>query len=109
MSENKEPNSKIHIVGLRNCVPCDELQEQVKREEIKKLLKEKFGTDEVDTLYADDDTEDGNRARSLCYSIDKFSSPILVVEKKDKDKTKVCLLNNDLEEEKCSIYRELPL
>jgi hypothetical protein len=108
MEEDKKSEAKLYVVGLRECAPCSELQNELKKEEIKEALKEKFGTDKYDVLYADEDGENGNKARNICYSLDKFSSPILVIEKKEKDKTKLCLINENLEEERCGLYKELP-
>lgn len=109
LPDQEESNSKIYIIGTRKCNLCGEWHDQLKKEEMKKVLKEKFRTDKVDVLYGDDDTEDGNHARNLCYSIDKFGAPMLVLERREGDKIKVCLLNEDLEEARCGLYKELPL
>jgi len=108
MSQEAEARPKLHIIGLHECRPCEELKEQVEKEDVKKALMEKFGTDEVDVLYADEDSDGGNKARNICYSIDKFSSPILVLEKQVQEKTRICLINDDLEEERCGELRGLP-
>lgn len=105
----EEDKPQIHIVGLTQCPPCDDLKTQLEREEIKKLLMEKYGTDKTDILYADQDGEEGNKARNFCYSLEKFSAPFVVVEKKHQNRASVCLLDEDLEEERCGIYRQLPL
>jgi hypothetical protein len=109
LPNQEEPEVKLFIIGTKTCGPCKELQNAVKTDEIRKALKEKFGTDEVAVLYGDEDSEDGNKARNFCYSIDHFGSPMLVAEKKIKDKTSVCLINENLEEEKCGVFRELPM
>ncbi len=99
------------IVGLTSCEPCKELQEQIKKEEVVKELAEKHGVDasKVKIMYADVEGPEGDEARNICYSLDKFSSPQLIIEEKEGEKRRLCSLDDKLEKERCADYRTLPM
>lgn len=98
------------IIGITDCEPCRELERDVKKDEIAEQLAAKHGVDasKVKVLYADVAGEEGNDARNICYSVDHFSSPLLVIEKKDGEKRRFCVLNDELEEESCGEFKKLP-
>ena len=106
------PKAKLHLVGLKNCSACDELQVQLKKPEIKKDLEAKYGTSEYDIIYPEEENEGGAKAINICASLDKFYAPMLTVEhapEKDGDKSRVCLIDEKLDETRCAVLKELPV
>lgn len=101
----------IIVVGLSDCKPCLDLQEQLKKEDVAKQLSEKYGVDasKVRVLYADADDASGDEARNICYSVDQFSSPQLIIEEVDEGKRRLCTLDDSLEKKKCAEFKSLPM
>jgi hypothetical protein len=109
--EVEVPKKRLIIVGLTDCAPCVELEKQVKSDDVSKALLEKHGVDgkQVKVMYADKDGKEGDEARNICHSINHYSSPMLVIERDMPDGQRMfCKLTEDLEEEDCSLYEELP-
>ena len=105
------PKNKLYVIGLRNCGACDSLTEQLNQPEMQTALQEKYGTKDFEVIYGEDESESGSKAINMMSSIDKFYAPQLIVEKlpqKEGDKSRICLINEKLEEERCAVYRELP-
>lgn len=113
MPDEEQEDPKIYLVGLKDCEACTSLEETlVTSEGVGKKLRAKYGTDSFKTIYPEDATEskDGELAANICLSLKAFQKfPILVVmKKKDGSETRVCELDDDLDEKKCAIYKELP-
>lgn len=107
-----EEDPKIYLVGLKDCEACTSLEETlVTSEGVGKKLRAKYGTDSFETIYPEDaaESKDGELAANICFSLESFEVfPKLVVMKKKDSETRVCELDDDLDEKKCAVYKELP-
>ena len=100
---------RLYLVSLKECDACKEAKAQLASEEGIRVLEEKLGTHEFEVIYGDGEGEQGDLARNLAYSLDRFSAPMLTKVTVEEGKPKkVCLLGDDLEEKKCAPVRNLP-
>jgi len=97
---------ELYLVSLSECNACEEVKERLKDEEVKRKLKEKYGTSDVKIVYLDRvaESKEDSIAAHICYSLDSFSAPKLVVKKRNR----ICELDERLEEVKCALLRKMP-
>ena len=73
---------------------------------IGKTLNEKYGVNMPEVVYPEEatQTEGGNLAANILYSLGKFVAPLVAILKGDQ----VCELDNSLKERSCAKFKTMP-
>jgi thioredoxin-related protein len=97
-------SKSLILISLEGCGACESIRKQLKKPEIKRVLQEKFGSDEVEEKFADKDA----LATNIAVSLGEYSFPFIVQYEKKGDKAFVCKLSDSFEVERCAEVVELP-
>ena len=97
--------TRIIYVGIKDNPDSEEVANDLTlNREVGKTLLRKYGTDMVEEVYPEENTENGKLGMKILISLGDFGTPKLAVLKEEEGK--VCELRlNDFKESKCARYQ----